>query len=96
MAFAIVVAVNQIGIASTLVNTLFMGVVGAAALAAGLAFGLGGRDVASRLWERGYAEGQQAGPKMERAANAARDRAQREWNQPTSRVAMRADEPPRE
>ena len=41
--FAIVVAVNQIGIAQTLVNTLFMAVVGAIALALGLAFGLGGR-----------------------------------------------------
>ena len=56
IAFTIVVAVNQIGIASTLVNTLFMGVVGAAALAAALAFGLGGRDVSNRLWERGYSE----------------------------------------
>ena len=39
--FGIVVAVNQIGVAQTLVNTLFMGLVGAVALAAGLAFGLG-------------------------------------------------------
>jgi hypothetical protein len=45
-AFAIVVAVNQIGIATELVNTLFMAVVGAAALGLGLAFGLRdrGRD----------------------------------------------------
>jgi len=42
--FGIVVAVNQIGIATTLVNTLFMGTVGALALALGLAFGLGGRE----------------------------------------------------
>src|ERR1041384_985606 len=35
-AFAIVVAVNQIGIAETLVNTLFTAVVGAAAIALGL------------------------------------------------------------
>src|SRR3954447_24295081 len=44
LAFAIIIAVNQIGIATELVNTLFMGFVGALALAAGLAFGLGGRD----------------------------------------------------
>ena len=52
-AFAIVVAVNQIGIATELVNTLFMGFVGALALAAGLSFGLGGRDTAAeivRIW----------------------------------------------
>src|SRR5215831_10022028 len=38
-AFAIVVAVNQLGIARELVNTLFMATVGAVALALGLAFG---------------------------------------------------------
>ena len=46
--FAIVIAVNQVGIATTLVNTLFMGLVGALALALGLAFGLGGRETAAR------------------------------------------------
>ncbi len=39
-AFGIVVAVNQIGVAQELVNTLFMGFVGALALAAGLGFRL--------------------------------------------------------
>src|SRR5205809_627165 len=48
-AFGIVVAVNQIGIASTLVNTLFMATVGALALAFGLAFGLGGRETAAQI-----------------------------------------------
>ena len=59
-AFAIVVAVNQIGIATELVNTLFMGFVGALALAAGLSFGLGGRDTAAEIvriwWWRGREE----------------------------------------
>lgn len=58
--FAIVVAVNQIGVATTLVNTLFMGVVGAAALALGLAFGLGGRDTARQIVDAWYARAQQA------------------------------------
>lgn len=53
-AFAIVVAVNQIGIATALVNTLFMAFVGALALALGLAFGLGGRDTAAQLWRDWY------------------------------------------
>ncbi|MGH6691193.1 MAG: mechanosensitive ion channel family protein, partial [Gammaproteobacteria bacterium] len=43
-AFAIVVALNQVGIARELVNTLFIATVGAVALALGLAFGIGGRD----------------------------------------------------
>ena len=46
VAFAVIIAVNQIGIAANLVDTLFIGLVAAVSLAFGLAFGLGGRDVA--------------------------------------------------
>jgi len=56
-AFAIVIAVNQVGIASTLVNALFMGFVGAVALAAGLAFGIGGKELAGQLVEKWYGKG---------------------------------------
>lgn len=56
-AFAIVIAVNQIGIATTLVNTLFMAVVGAIALALGLAFGLGGRETAGEIVRDWYRRG---------------------------------------
>lgn len=69
--FAIVVAVNQLGIAATLVNTLFMGLVGGIALAAGLAFGLGGRDTAAEIVRSWYIAGKQAEPKVERAAHQA-------------------------
>jgi Conserved TM helix len=70
-AFAIVVAVNQIGVAATLVNTLLMAVVGALALALGLAFGLGGRETAAQIVRNWYERGQEAAPKMARAAEAA-------------------------
>ncbi|MDF3036479.1 MAG: small-conductance mechanosensitive ion channel-like protein [Paucimonas sp.] len=70
-AFAIVVAVNQIGVATALVNTLFMATVGAVALAAGLSFGLGGRDTAGRIVHRWYERGQEKAPQIERAMNAA-------------------------
>jgi hypothetical protein len=70
-AFAIVVAVNQIGIASTLVNTLFMGVVGALALGFGLAFGLGGRETAAEIVQNWYRQGQLEAPKAARAADVA-------------------------
>lgn len=73
-AFAIVIAVNQIGIAATLVNTLFMAVVGALALALGLAFGLGGRDTAAQIVRGWYARGQQAAPQIAQAAEAAQQR----------------------
>jgi hypothetical protein len=71
LAFGIVVAVNQIGIATTLVNTLFMGFVGALALAAGLAFGLGGRETAGEIVRKWYARGREAAPRMQIAADMA-------------------------
>jgi len=75
-AFAIVVVVNQLGIATTLVNTLFMATVGALALALGLAFGLGGRETAAEIVAGWYSKGKQAAPKMAQAAEAAQDQAQ--------------------
>src|ERR687883_154352 len=69
-AFAIVIAVNQIGVATTLINTLFMAVVGALALAVGLAFGLGGRETAGMVVRSWYERGQQAAPKMQQAADS--------------------------
>ena len=74
-AFAIVIAVNQIGIATALVNTLFMATVGAIALALGLAFGLGGRDTAAQIVRGWYARGQRAAPQMAQAAQAAQQQA---------------------
>jgi hypothetical protein len=62
-AFAIVVAINQLGIATNLINTLFTGFVGALAIALGLSFGLGGRDLASRTLENWYDQAQEAKPK---------------------------------
>lgn len=46
--FAVLAALNQLEIAPELVQTLFMGIVFAASLAFGLAFGLGGRDRAAK------------------------------------------------
>jgi hypothetical protein len=60
IAFGVIAALNQIGIATTVVNTLFIGLVGSIALAAGLAFGLGGRDVAARITASWYEEGKRA------------------------------------
>ncbi|HEY7590631.1 MAG TPA: mechanosensitive ion channel [Candidatus Limnocylindrales bacterium] len=59
IAFAVIVAIDQVGIAADLVNTLFVGVVAALAIAFGLAFGLGGRDVAAEI-TRGWYESTQA------------------------------------
>lgn len=50
--FAVLAALNQLGIASDFIQTLFTGVVIALSLAFGLAFGLGGKEAASRTIER--------------------------------------------
>jgi Conserved TM helix len=51
--FAALIALEQLQIAPALLNILFTAIVGAAALASGLAFGLGGQDTARRWLNRG-------------------------------------------
>jgi hypothetical protein len=50
--FGFIIALTQLGIASTLIQTIFIGVIAMLALAGGLAFGLGGKEQASRLLEK--------------------------------------------
>ncbi len=56
--FAVIAAIDQLGIAATLVNTLLIGLIGSVALAIGLAFGLGGRDVAAQITQKWYESSQ--------------------------------------
>jgi hypothetical protein len=57
---AVFMALEQLNIAQDIVLVFFVAVVGAASLAAGIAFGLGGRDIAAQiareLYERSRAE----------------------------------------
>ena len=69
--FAIVVAINQIGIAATLVNIFFIGIVGALALALGLSFGLGGRDTAGTIIRRWHSRQQSPTGRLERTIDEA-------------------------
>jgi len=71
-AFAIVIAVNQVGIARDLVNILFMAIVGAVALALGLAFGIGGRDTAAEVVRNWYDRSRGLAPKAGEAAEQVR------------------------
>jgi len=50
--FAILVAITQLGIAVSFIQTLYTGVIIALALALGLSFGLGGQDAAARYIEK--------------------------------------------
>jgi hypothetical protein len=67
----VIIAINQIGIAGNPVNTLFIGLVAAVSLAFGLAFGLGGRDVAAELTRSWYEQSQDAAAKVKARVEAA-------------------------
>lgn len=49
--FTILIVMNQLGVAQDLIRILFTGIVIMLALAGGLAFGLGGKDIAQKLLE---------------------------------------------
>jgi len=91
-AFAIVVAVNQLGIATELINTLLIGVVGALALGTGLAFGLGGREKAAEVLSRIDRQASNAGPKLERAAGVMQRQAQAMGSEAASGKRTNADQ----
>jgi len=50
--FALLIALNQLKVGSSLIQILFTGVIAGLALAFGLAFGLGGKDQASRWLDK--------------------------------------------
>ena len=49
MFFTVLVVLNQLGVAQDLVRILFTGIVAMLSLAGGLAFGLGGKELAKEL-----------------------------------------------
>jgi hypothetical protein len=73
VAFAVLVAINQLGIAADLINILFIGIVAAIALAFGLSFGLGGREVAARIAQDWYEGMSSATERVMEAANSPDD-----------------------
>lgn len=50
--FGLLAALIQLGIAVSLVNTIFIGIIAALAIASGLAFGLGGREEAAAILKK--------------------------------------------
>lgn len=68
---AIFMALTQLGVAEELVTAAFTLILGAIALAAGLAFGLGNRDLAGEITRRWYDEGR---ARREEARQSARAR----------------------
>jgi small-conductance mechanosensitive channel len=60
--YAIFAAITQLGIAVELTAPTFLIVLGAVALAAAIAFGIGGREVAGDIIEKAYNRGQEEAP----------------------------------
>jgi small-conductance mechanosensitive channel len=58
---SIFMALQQVGVAEEIVTAAFTLILGALALAVGLAFGLGNRDLAGEITRRWYEEGQRRG-----------------------------------
>jgi Conserved TM helix len=67
IAFAIIAALNELNVAPVVVNTLYIGLVAALALALGLAFGLGGRDTAAHLTERWVGQAESTAQRVQSA-----------------------------
>ena len=66
MAIAIFMILNQLRIAPAIVAITYAALIGSLALAAALAFGLGGRDVAARMLDDAYAKGQESREQVRR------------------------------
>lgn len=49
--FTVLIALNQLGVAQDLIRILFTGIIAMIAIAGGLAFGLGGKDLAKEILE---------------------------------------------
>ena len=76
MVIAFFMILNQLRIAEEIVTIAFAAIMGALALGLALAFGLGGRDVASRMLEDAYSKGQQAKTQAQQDIAIGKDRAQ--------------------
>lgn len=61
---------GELNVAPVVVNTLYIGLVAALALALGLAFGLGGRDTAARLTNQWVGQAEDTAKRLQAAAPA--------------------------
>jgi hypothetical protein len=91
---AIFMALVQLRIAVEIVTGTFYIVLGAIALAAALAFGLGGRPAAQRLLDDAYEKGQEAMPQAKAEMALARDRASERAEQAGERMREDAEGSP--
>lgn len=78
MSIAVFMILNELMIAEEIVLITYTAVIGAVSLGLALAFGLGGRDVASRLLEQAYDAGKQNADVAKRDLSRAKENTKRE------------------
>ena len=77
---------NQLKIAEEIVTITYAALLGMLALAGALAFGLGGRDVASRMLNDAYDSGQRNKDRIKRDVETGKDRGQQQAEQQRDRI----------
>jgi hypothetical protein len=80
MAIAIFMILDQLMIAETIVTITYAALIGALALAAALAFGLGGRDVASQMLGGAYQKGLENTDQVKQDLAQGKERAQQDMD----------------
>lgn len=78
MGIAVFMILTQLGIAPAIVTITYVALIGATALAAALAFGLGGRDAAAQLIESGYRKTREQSDQIKQDLATGKERAQRD------------------
>lgn len=78
MTIAFFMILNQLKIATDIVNILFTGLVASLSLGTALAFGLGGRDVAGQLLQNAYENGKEKTSQAKADMRVAKERTKRE------------------
>ena len=86
MAIAVFMILEQLQIAPEIVRITYAALIGALALAAALAFGLGGRDVAARMLEGAYVKGQQQREQVRRDLQLGKERGREQFAQARERM----------
>ena len=78
MVIAVFMILTQLGIAPAIVTATFIALIGALALAAALAFGLGGRDAAAQLIDSGVEKAQEQAGQVRQDVATGQQRAQQD------------------
>jgi Conserved TM helix len=94
MAIAVFMILNQLKIAPAIVTITYAALIGALALAAALAFGLGGREVAARMLEGAYQKGQESREQVRRDLETGKHRGQQDLERAKIAAEERTDTTP--